>query len=184
MNIFPSKRHCPKGLCRCIPPTLLAALAVMLLNLTAGSAAAKGDHACDYLSKDEVARVMGVAVGEVNRLAANPMGESVCFFDIPAGMKLRYAQLQMVRSAWATRAGSNWNARSLFENNMIFLSDLKEINGIGEKAYWAGSGMKMGAGLHVLHEDTSFTVDVASGDEQNDLEKAKELAALVLANIE
>jgi hypothetical protein len=43
--------------------------------------------------------------------------------------------------------------------------------------------MKMGAGLHVLHEDTSFTVDVASGDEQNDLEKAKELAALVLANI-
>ena len=184
MPVITPRPHRPKGLSRCIPPSLLAAIAAILLSLAAVSVQAAGDHACDYLSKDEVARVMGAAVGEVDRLAANPMGESVCFFDIPAGMKLRYAQLQMVRSAWAARAGSDWTARSLFENSMSFLSDLQEIGGIGEKAYWAGSGMKMGAGLHVLQEDTSFTVQAATGDELNDLEKAKELAALVLANLE
>ncbi|MBE0583931.1 MAG: hypothetical protein IH612_09200 [Desulfofustis sp.] len=118
----------------CLRTPVLAALSGMLISVAVDSAEAAGDHACDYLSKDEVAAVMGAAVGEIERQPANPMGQSVCFFDIPAGMQMRFAQLQMVQSAWATRAGTNWNARSLFENNMSFLSDLQEISGVGDKA--------------------------------------------------
>jgi hypothetical protein len=179
--IFP-RRYWSKGLFQCITATVLAAVTgILLISVAAFSEETAGDHACDYLSKDEVESVMGVAVGEVERQAANPLGQSLCFFDIPAGMKLRFAQVQMVRSAWASH---NWNARSLFENNMGYLSDKQEISGVGEKAYWGGSGMKLGAGLHVLQKDVYFTVDAASGDEQVNLQKAKELAARVLANIE
>lgn len=181
MKVIPPRLHWSKGLFQCIPAAVLAAVTgILLIGTAACSGETAGDHACDYLSKDEVETVMGVAVGEVDRQAANPLGQSICFFDIPAGMKLRYAQVQMVRSAWASH---DWNARSLFENDMSYLSDKQAISGVGDKAYWGGSGMKLGAGLHVLQGDTYFTVAAASGDEQVDLQKAKELAALVLANI-
>ena len=173
-----------KGLFGRVRSTVLAVMTAMLISVAVDRAYAAGDHACDYLGKDEVAAVMGAGVGEIERQPANPMGQSVCFFDIPAGMQMRFAQLQMVRSAWATRAGTKWDARSLFENNMSFLSDLQEISGVGNKAYWGGSGLKMGAGLHVLNGVTCFTIHAATGDQQGDLHKAKELAALVLARIE
>jgi hypothetical protein len=183
MSGIPQRRLWPKGFFGCVPTTVLAALAAVLISAAGRPVHAAGEHACDYLTKDQVATVMGNDVGEMERHEPNPMGQNICFFDIPAGTKMRFAQLQMVRSAWAADAGTNWNARSLFENNMSFLSDLQEISGVGETAYWGGSGMKMGAGLHVLYGDTYFTVQAATGDEQNNLQKAKELAGLVLAHI-
>jgi len=104
-------------------------------------------------------------------------------FDVPADMAVRFAQLQMVRTAWAERGGKAWNAPSLFENNMSLLDNLQEIAGIGEKAYWGGSCLKLGAGLHVLYKDAYFTIQAATGDEQHNLQKAKELAAVVLKKI-
>jgi hypothetical protein len=158
-----------------------AAISVhLLLGAAAGSAVAAGDHACDYLTRDEVAAVMGAPVGEVESHPANPMGQSVCYFDIPAGMKIRFAQLQMVRSDWAAKAATKWDASSLFANNMSFLEDLEEVSGIGETAYWGGSGLKLGAGLHVLDQDVYITVQAAMGDEQASLDAAKSLAKLVL----
>lgn len=152
----------------------------LLLGAAVGSVFAAGDHACDYLTRDEVAAVMGAHVGEVESHPANPMGQSVCYFDIPAGMKIRFAQLQMVRSDWAAKAGTNWDASSLFTNNMSFLDGLQDVSGIGETAYWGGSGLKLGAGLHVLEQDVYITVQAATGDEQSSLETAKSLARLVL----
>jgi len=163
--------------------SVLTAAVVFGLSMPAGSALGAGDHACDYLSKDEVAAVLAAEMGEVQAQPANPMGQSICFFDIPADMAVRFAQLQMVRTAWAERSGKAWDAPSLFENNMSFLDNLQEIAGIGEKAYWGGSGMKLGAGLHILYKDAYFTIQAATGDEENNLRKAKELAAVVLKKI-
>ncbi len=184
MNGIFRKRHRPAGLLRCAWTAVLTALAGLVISAAEKPVHAAGEHACDYLSKDQVATVMDAAVGEIEKQPANPMGQNICFFDIPAGMTMRFAQLQMVRSPWAAAAGTNWDAGSLFENNMSFLSDLQEISGIGEKAYWGGSGMKMGAGLHVLRGDSYFTIQATAGDEQDNLRKATELAALVLANID
>ncbi|MCB2214766.1 hypothetical protein [Desulfofustis glycolicus] len=152
----------------------------LLLGAAVNSAYAAGDHACDYLTRDEVAAVMGAPVGEVESHPANPMGQSVCYFDIPAGLKIRFAQLQMVRSDWAAKAGTNWDASSLFANNMSFLDGLQDASGIGETAYWGGSGLKLGAGLHVLDQDVYITVQATMGDEQSSLDTAKILARLVL----
>jgi len=141
------------------------------------------EHACDYLSKDEVKMVMGVDIGEVKHQPANPMGQSVCFFDIPSDTAVRFAQLQMFRTGWGKKVGQ-WDAPSLFKNNMSYLDSLQEISGIGEKAYWGGSGLKLGAGLHVLYKDTYFTVQAATGDPDGNLEKAKALAGLIIKKIQ
>jgi len=141
------------------------------------------EHACDYLSKDEVKMVLGVDIGEVKHQPANPMGQSVCFFDIPSDTAVRFAQLQMFRTGWGKKGGP-WDASSLFKNNMSYLDSLQEISGIGEKAYWGGSGLKLGAGLHVLLKDTYFTVQAATGDPDGNLEKAKALARLIIKKIQ
>ncbi|MCM2286720.1 MAG: hypothetical protein NDI81_18185 [Desulfobacula sp.] len=160
---------------------LLPLLAAAVLMLWAGPALSAEEHACDYLTKDEVQTVMGTGIGEIKAPPANPMGQSVCFFDIPSDTAVRFAQLQMFRTGWAK--GKKWTAKSLFENNMSFLDSLQEIPGIGEKAYWGGSGLKLGAGLHVLYKDTYFTAQAATGDPAANLEKAKALAVLVIKKI-
>lgn len=163
--------------------SLLSFIAIAILALSPTFALSEGKHACDYLSKDEAAMVLGMEIGEVKSQPANPMGQSVCFFDIPSDKGVRFAQLQMFRTEWGKSAGQEWTGNSLFENNMGFLDALQEIAGIGEKAYWGGSGLKMGAGLHVLHKDAYFTVQAATGNPEIDLEKAKALAALVIKKI-
>jgi hypothetical protein len=160
---------------------LLPLFAAAALMLWAGQALSAEEHACDYLTKDEVQTVMGTGIGEIKAQPANPMGQSVCFFDIPSDTAVRFAQLQMFRTGWAK--GKKWTAKSLFENNMSFLDSLQEIPGIGEKAYWGGSGLKLGAGLHVLYKDTYFTAQAATGDPTANLEKAKALAGLVIKKI-
>lgn len=160
---------------------ILPLFALAALILWAGAALSAQKHACDYLSKNEVQMVMGTGIGEITPQPANPMGQSVCFFDIPSDTAVRFAQLQMFRTGWAK--GKQWTSKSQFENNMSFLDALQEIPGIGEKAYWGGSGLKLGAGLHVLYKDTYFTVQAATGDPTDNLEKAKALAGRVIKNI-
>jgi len=60
--------------------SVLTAAVVFGLSMPAGSALGAGDHACDYLSKDEVAAVLAAEMGEVQAQPANPMGQSICFF--------------------------------------------------------------------------------------------------------
>lgn len=161
----------------------LSTLAITM-SLLAVSAPFAADHACDYLSRDEVTAVLGIAVADGEAHAANPMGQSVCFFDIDAGMALRFAQVQMVRTGWGKQADKGWSAPSLFENNMSFLDNLEKIEGLGEKAYWGGSGIKIGAGLHVLYKDAYFTIQVETGDEAKNLEKTRALASVLLKKID
>lgn len=155
--------------------------AVLILSATPSFSGQ--NHACDYLTKDEVKTVMGVDIGEISSQPANPMGQSICFFDIPSDTAVRFAQLQMVRSGWAKRSGKNWEAPALFKNNMSFLDGLEKIAGIGDKAYWGGSGLKLGAGLHVLYKDSYFTVQAATGDPKLNLEKSKTLAEFIIKKI-
>ena len=111
------------------------------------------------------------------------MGQSICFFSLSQELPLRFVQLQMMRSEWGKRSGTGWDAASLFTNNMDFLETAQPVAGIGEKAYWGGSGMKLGAGLHVLGGDTYFTMLVAAGGEDASLAKAKAFAEIILKNM-
>ncbi|MFA5902602.1 MAG: hypothetical protein WC836_01615 [Desulfobacula sp.] len=163
--------------------TILSLIVAAILTLAATPDLNAGDHACDYLSEDEVKMAMGVDIDEVKIQPANPMGQSICFFNIPSDKAVRFAQLQMFRTGWGKGTGKVWDAPSMFKNNMSFLDSLQEIQGIGEKAYWGGSGLKLGAGLHVLYKDTYFTVQAATGSPNANLEKSKALAGLIIKKI-
>lgn len=158
-------------------------IVMAILFLHAHHAFSNGTHACDYLHKDDVAKILKQKIAKVEQQPPNPMGQSICFFDIDGGMAVRFAQLQMMRSGWQNGKGTKFEAPVLFENNMSFLEGLKEVDGLGEKAYWGGSGLKMGAGLHILYKDAYFTVMVATGNPDENFEKSKKLAQLILSRI-
>lgn len=145
---------------------------------TAGAA-----HACDYLSTDEVARVMGFEVGAPERKPANPMGESICFFDAPPAQGMKFAQLGLVTSASEKLKKLGFTAASFFDNNTGFMDNPLKVDGLGEKAFWGGAGMKMGAGLHVYYREVSFTVLAKAASEEESLTKSKALAKIVIDKI-
>ncbi len=155
-------------------------MAVGAVSSVCTGAASAGTHACDYLTKVMVEEVMGIAASAPEMQSANPMGQTVCFYDLPGAGGIQFAQVQMVRSDWAKRSPAQFMVDELFTNNMRYLDGLVEVDGLGRKAYWGGSGMKMGAGLHVLSDDTYFTVIAETGEEKSTLEKTQTLANRIL----
>lgn len=167
---------------RCLPASLWT-MAACTLILSALSSPVYGadNHACDYLTAEEVQQIMHTPVSKTEAQPANPLGQSICFHDLGEGM--RFAQLQMVRSSWEGLAEKHLTAATLFANNMSFLDNIQDVAGMGEKAYWGGTGLKLGAGLHVLYQDSYFTVMAATGDAQTSLEQSQQLAQKVLARL-
>jgi hypothetical protein len=155
-------------------------MAGLAVNAVLPAVVFAGSHACDYLTKALVEEVMGTVPAAPELQSANPMGQTICFYDLPAGVGMKFAQVQMVRSEWAERSPAKFKVDELFANNMSYLEGLVEIQGIGQKAYWGGSGIKLGAGLHVLSDDTYFTVIAETGDEKSTLEKTQILARRLL----
>lgn len=149
----------------------------------ANSGYADPPHACDYLSAEDVAGVVEAVTGPAERQEPNPLGQSICFFDLPSENKVRFVQLQLAMSSSSRLKDMGWTAATMFENNTGYLDEGTDIADLGERATWGGSGLKLGAGLHVLYRDAYFVVTVARGDEALNLNNAKTLAEIVIANI-
>lgn len=159
---------------------LFVLLVFFLVLVQSRWAMAQEPHACDYLLPAMVEEVMGMPVLEVESKEANPLGQSVCFFKL-SNTEMYLAQVQMMCSSWPGMENKKWTAKSLFENNMSFLDNLEEEQGLGDQAYWAGSELRLGTGLHVLADDCFFTIlALAGGDEAINRAKARELAVKVL----
>jgi hypothetical protein len=163
---------------------VLSLLVAGILFLSVSTAFCAKNHACDYITKEEVEQVVGVSVSSAQREPNNVMGQNICVFDIPGGKGLGLVQLQMLRTKWAKKAGiKGLTAPSLFKNSMSFLGNLKEMEGLGDKAYWGGAGIKIGAGLHILYKDAFMTITVEVGDAVASLKKSRELAATIIKKL-
>ena len=167
-----------------MPYRILAAIGVILAVLLCTAPTwAEEKQACDFLTVEEVSQVMGTPVSPPEAKPANPMGQTICFFDAPKAGGVTFAQLQLVTASSPKLKKLGFTAAGLFKNNTGFLDNPKKIDGVGQEALWGGSGMKMGAGLHVLCPGAYFTVIAQAGDEEACLEKSKQLAALVIAKV-
>ncbi len=141
---------------------------------------------CLLVSQEEAAKAMGgpVKAGQLKG-AANPLGQSICFYDGQADTSLRFVQISLVatQNMNANLRESGYNAAKLFKDSKKLLGKPKKISGLGEDAFWGGSGLKAGAGLHVLGKDAYLNITVASGDGKRDLEAAKTLAEKALERL-
>lgn len=154
---------------------------VLLLCLTATPAPAAPPSACGLITQAEAAQALGIPLDPGKPTGPNPMGQTLCFFHA-VGPGMHYAQLTLTLPPPKLR--KNLPASRLFASAQDNTPGAKSISGLGDQAFWGGSGKKMGAGLHVLKGDYYFILDVSSGDGAKDLQAAAKLAKLVLGRLD
>ena len=176
-----------------LPRMLLTTLA-LLLTLGAGCsgeaeksapAAAELDP-CSLVTLAEAEAALGQAVQPPEtRKTNNPLGQAICFYATAGEHKLRFVQLSLVRTQGMTAQmrQQGYTAARLFQDTKALVENPQEVAGLGQAAFFGGSGLKAGAGLHVLQGDAYLTITVASSDGEHDLAQAKLLAAKALSRL-
>lgn len=159
---------------------LICSLIGCLVAYSSRPAAGEAKHACDYLTVDEVASVLGFQVSQPERLPANPLGQTICFFDAPQEQGMRFAQLQFVASSSKDLKAKGYTTASYFDTIVGYMDTPLPVDRIGEKAFWGGAGISMGAGLHVRAAGVYFVVLAKSANDEDSLSKSKNLAAIVV----
>ncbi len=115
---------------------------------------------------------------------ANPLGMKRCFWDASAD-DMKFVQLTISSDAEAKVMAVD----KQFENNRQFLVNAKSISGIGDEAYYGGSGLRAGAGLHVLLKNKGVLLGIQVGlgfgntNEQKHIEIEKSLARKVIQRL-
>jgi len=114
---------------------------------------------------------------------ANPLGIKRCFWEASEN-DMKFVQLSIAEESEA-KVKTDYQ----FDNNKQYIENVQHIAGVGKSAYYGGSGLKMGAGLHVLHESgvwINITVGLGIGnkDENKHIETEKALALKVIENMQ
>jgi hypothetical protein len=175
------------------PKIVLAAL-LLALALGAGCsgeadkapAAAADLDPCALVTTAEAEAALGQSVQPPEtRKTHNPLGQAICFYAATGEDKVRFVQLSLVRTQGMTAQmrQQGYDAARLFQDTKALLENPQEVTGLGQAAYFGGSGLKAGAGLHVLKQDAYLTITVASSDGEHNLAQAKILAAKALERL-
>lgn len=121
----------------------------------------------------------------------NPAGLKTCFYSA-SETDQKFAQLAIVNVKDAPsgiKQGSSLKPLYDSEKNLLQPSDVQEITGLGDEAYYGGSGLKLGAGLHVLDVahgvELNLTVGLGFGntDQPAHIKMEKEMAEKVLSRL-
>lgn len=143
---------------------------------------------CILLTEEDVIKALNVPTAKNARhdTEANQIGQKICFYDADED-DMMSAQLSITNSADMKNVALS--LESLFINEKTLLDSIQEINGIGDDAYYGGSGLKLGSGLHVLvkNKGVKFTVSVGLGfgndDDKTHIRIEKELAEKIIARL-
>ncbi len=161
---------------------------IILLTLTIATTDGAGalvDPAV-LLTRADAEAALGAPV-KVPEVTTNPMGQKILHYTPAAqGTKVRYVQISVSQTAAmpARMTRNGMSAPKLFENSLRLLgTSAQNLTGFGDKAFWGGSGLKAGAGLHVLKGDVYFSIDAALGNEQADRTAAEKLAKQALGRM-
>lgn len=161
---------------------ITAVFTALLVILAAVPALAKAPTACELITPAQAGQASGLKLKPGKPTGPNPIGQTICFFDSEGSSAVRYVQVSITDPPAKMRA--HMSADKLYKQIVANMDGAQPVKGIGDEAVWGGSGMKMGAGLHVLLRDYYFVVDVATGDPQLNLKAAKELAALIIKKLD
>jgi hypothetical protein len=165
---------------------------VLLLTVACGEAEAPADKAaaldpCRLVTRAEAAQALGQEVGPAERrVTGNALGQVICLYPAAQEGELRFVQVSLVcdRDLAPELRQAGYSAARLFADTRKLLKRAQAVEGLGAEAFWGGSGLKAGAGLHLLASGVYLNLTVASGDPRRDLAAARELAARILQRLE
>jgi len=137
--------------------------------------------ACSLITKAEAEAAIGMVVKEPEFTEQPATGQKICFYDgTEEDIGTGFVQLSISRTADMpdNMIASGQSAKTIYYSLKDNDLDMKEIEGIGDEAYW-GTG-----GLYVLKEDVYFNISVGNSSVQENVEICKNLAEIVISRIE
>jgi len=148
---------------------------------------------CDLLTVADLTEVFPGSTPVLSRhdTEANPVGMKICYYDI-SEKSMNYAQLAVINVADAPANIVKGNSlKPLMDSEKSFLQagDIQTVEGLGDEAYYGGSGLKPGAGLHVLDNQHGVKIDISVGlgfgssDQAEHLKIEKALAEKALSHL-
>ena len=163
-------------------------------NAKASHAAETQDrfNSCDLLTQSDILEFFPGAHIKITKQGDTPVeatGQRICFYDLSEDDMI-FVQTELARTSDMAQelikahrnAGANYRAvRDIMDNP-------EKIGGIGIDAWYGGSGLRAGAGLHVLlDEDTAIAVTAGLGKGNDDKDAhiriEKILAEKMIANL-
>jgi hypothetical protein len=150
------------------------------INGANGTEKSQPIDACSLITKAEAEAAIGMAVEEPEFSEQPATGQKTCFYDgTEENIGTGFVQLSILRTDEMpdniVEAGQSAEViyYSLKDNDL----DMKEIEGIGDEAFW-GTG-----GLYVLKEDVYFTISVGNSSVPENVEICKSLAEIVISRL-
>ncbi len=147
---------------------------------------------CALLSADDVKAFYPnetITLKDEKSKEANVVGQRICFFDI--GDDMKFVQLSIVQTAEMAanvRSGGQ-SAETIFAQEKQLVKDAEAVSGLGDEAYYGGSGLGLGKGTHVLvkGKGLKFNIDIGLGfgntDKQKHMDIENALAKKVLERL-
>ncbi|MDD5359942.1 MAG: hypothetical protein PHI79_03155 [Sulfurovaceae bacterium] len=142
---------------------------------------------CEMLTSKDIQEIFpgaNIKITTHDKEAANPLGMRRCYWEASEG-DMKFVQLTVSSDA----ESKAMKVDKQFENNRQYIQNVKSVSEIGDGAYYGGSGLKLGAGLHVLVKNKGVLLGVQVGlgfgnsDEQKHLEIEKSLAEKVVQRL-
>lgn len=149
------------------------------------SSGSAGYDPCQLLRADDVAEIFPGAniTNTQHDTKANAIGQKICFYSADED-DMKFAQLSFIDQR---DMPEGLDVVTLFDQAQTLTEQAQVVDGVGDKAFYGGSGLKAGSGLHVLKQDISiyYVVTVGLGfgnsDQTVHLAAEKSLAETVLA---
>ncbi len=141
---------------------------------------------CSLLEKQEVEEELGRSVSNPEGgYVENPLGERFCRFPDPNQPSESLVHLSIVFNGSIDPAllNDDYNVLRMYEGRKASPELIQPIEGLGDDAFWGGSGPELWNGLHVLVHDIYLQVDVALGDEELNYHAARNLAVIALEHL-
>jgi hypothetical protein len=141
---------------------------------------------CSLLKRAEIEAEMGMSLGEPQSgYVENPLGERYCSFPDPEDSEKELFRVSIVFNDSIDPALLNdgYNVLRMFEGRKASPELIQVVNGVGDEAFWGGSGADLWNGLHVFVYDVYLQVDVNTGDEQLDYHVARNMAVAALERL-
>ena len=147
---------------------------------------------CTLLTADDVLSIFpgGTIVNTKHDTVANTVGQKICFYSADDA-DMKFVQLSIITTGeinGSARAGGQ-SAENMFKGNKAFIQNPEAVTGLGDEAYYGGSGLGIGKGISVLvkNKEVTFTIDMGLGfgntDKDAHVTKETELAKKVISRL-
>lgn len=117
---------------------------------------------CVLLTQQDAETSLGKTVKNTKHdvEAINATGQKLCYYEETSGTTMVFAQLSLNEQASMTNGMS---AEQLYEAMKAGVTAPTAVTGVGDEAYYGGSGLKLGAGVTTLVKSKGVVINVMVG---------------------